>query len=272
MNRLLWTKKVFTASSATLDPLKFIQSGHVRRGLSLNAVGSDSIEGNKTLQDLLQEMKSIRQDVTTAIEDIEVMADGNPVAIVLREMKSLKKQISSTQVSAVEVSQDTLQEMKALKAEVSSSNIAMTRIQDLLRDSVKMRRIEFAIAHHGVHKVLDPASPEDVLDLCGFTQLYDSDGDLCGLPFDYNSFVVSTLYGLLGSNGVHLPEVMYDEDFVDMDGDERLELLEGQRDNDKRYGKEKFHKITVSHIHLLLGSKPRIESNGGKTILFYDWD
>ena len=122
MNRLLLTKNVFAASSeisAMLHPLRFIQSGQVRRGLSLNT-GSDSVEGNKSIQDLLQEMKSIRQGVTSAIEDIEVMADGNPVAILLREMKSLKKEISSTQVSALVVSNNALQEMKSLQAEAGT--------------------------------------------------------------------------------------------------------------------------------------------------------
>ena len=274
LNRLLLlTKKVFTASSeilATLHPLKAIQSGHVRRSLSLNAVGSDSAEGNKTLQDLLQEMQSIGQGVTSAIEDIEVTTDGNPVAMIQREMKRLKQEISSTQVSAVEVSQAVLQEVKALKAEVSSTKIALTHTQDLLRDSFKMRRIEFAILHHKLQKVLDPDSLE-ALDLRGFTQLYDSDGKLCGLPFDFNSFVVSTLYGFLGNEGVRLPDVVYYGAFSYIDKHERLQVLKDE-DDDSGYGTGMFHKITVSHIHLLLGSKPRIESNGGKTILFFDWD
>ena len=115
-NHLLLTK-VLTASSkipAVLHPLRFIQSGHVRLGLSLNA-GSDSMDdsmgGSKTLQDLLQEMQSIRQGITSAIENIEVMADGNPEIT------------STTQVSAVEVSQDAIQEIQSLKAQVCSTNI-----------------------------------------------------------------------------------------------------------------------------------------------------
>ena len=287
-HHLLLVTMVFTWSSeisAMLHPLRFIKSGHVRRGLILKASNDsmdDSMEGRKTLHDLLQEMKSIRQGVTSAIEDIEVMADENPVAILLQEMKSLKKEISSTQLSPVEVSPDALQEMQSLNAQVCSTNIALTGIQDLLRDSVKMRRIEFAIAHHGVQKVLDPCLPDNVLDLRGFIQLDDSDddddddfdddfdGELCVSTFDFNSFVVSTLYGLLGNKGVRLPDVVYNENLIDLVDGDRIQLLEDE--DARRYGIEQFHKATVSHIHLLLGSKPRIERNGEKSFLFYDWN
>ena len=137
-----------------------------------------------------------------------------------------------------------------------------------------MRRVEFAIAHHEAQKVLDPCLLPDevVFYLRGFIQLYDSDRELCGSTFDFNSFVVSTLYELLGNKGVHLPDVVYNEDFIDMDKHERLQVLEGQDDGALRDEIEKFHKITVGHFHLLLRSKPRIECNGENSFLFYDWN
>jgi hypothetical protein len=273
MNRL-FLRKVSAMSSemlATLHPpLTFVQHAQVQRGLTLKA-GTDIVEGQKAIQDLLKEMKSIKVGITSAMEDIEAMAEGDPLAIVLREMKSLKKEISSSQASTTEISKDALQEMKSLKADVSSTKIALTDIKDLLRDSVKMRRIEFAIAHHKFQKILDPDTL-DILDPRGFTLHYDSDGDLCGSPFDFNSFVVSTLYSLLGSTGVELPEdVMYDEDFAELDEAQRQHFLRRLDNYEIEENRKIFHNITMNHVHILLGSKPRIESGkDGSSFMFYD--
>ena len=99
-----------------------------------------------------------------------------------------------------------------------------------------MRRNSFAILHHKSLKVLDP-NWLDALDLRGFTQLDVSNRDLCGSTFDFNPFVVSTLYRLVENNGVRLPDnVMYDQGFAIMDKHERLEELEEQDDDDERAG------------------------------------
>ena len=84
-----------------------------------------------------------------------------------------------------------------------------------------------------------------MLYLRGFIYFYDSDGELCGSTFDFNSYVVSTLYELFGNKGVHLPDVVYNEDFIYMDKHERLQVLKEQDDGSK---------ITVGHFHLLLRS------------------
>jgi hypothetical protein len=268
-NGLFFLSNVSAMSSvmlATLHP-----RAQVRRGLTLKA-GTDSVDGQKAIQDLLKEMKSIKVGITSAMEDVEAMTEGDPLAIMLREMKSLKKEISSSQASTTEISKEALQEMKSLKADVSSTNIALTDIKDLLRDGVKMRRIEFAVAHHTFQKILDPVTL-DILDPRGFTLHYNIDGDLCGSPFDFNSFVVSTLYSFLGSKGVELPDdVLYDEDFSELDEEERREALEDLDEYEIKQKRMVFYNVTMNHLHILLGSKPRKESGkDGSTIMFFDW-
>jgi hypothetical protein len=83
-NVLFLTKR---CSAALHPPLTFIQSAHVRRSLSLT--DNHGVEGNETIQDLLKEIKSLKMGVTSAMEEIEAMTEGNPRAI-SREIKSLK--------------------------------------------------------------------------------------------------------------------------------------------------------------------------------------
>ena len=65
------------------------------------------------------------------------------------------------------------------------------------------------------------------------------------MPFNFDSFVVSTLYGLLGNKGVHLPDAVYYESFSYIDKHERLHVLK-EEDDDTGYGTGMIHKITYS--------------------------
>jgi hypothetical protein len=81
------------------------------------------VGGATTIQALLNEMKSLKVDVTSTKADIEAIQEGSPLASVVREMKSFKKDVMSTQTNIVITLQgvdsrvsietaSTLQEMK----------------------------------------------------------------------------------------------------------------------------------------------------------------
>ena len=139
------------------------------------------VEGAKTIQALLNEMKSLKKDVTSTKADIDAVASRRQsTRLCSARNKVLQEDVMSTQATIVTTLQGvdsrvsiqaatTLLEMKSLKAEVTATRSTLTGMQTtltamqvLLKESDKRRRMEFALAHAKSLRVCDPDSNKQI--------------------------------------------------------------------------------------------------------------
>jgi hypothetical protein len=229
------------------------------------------VEGATTIQALLNEMKSLKKDVTSTKADIEAIQEGSPLASVVREIKPFKKDVMSTQATIVITLQgvdsrvsietaSTLQEMKSLKAEVTATRSTLTGMQTsltvmqvLLKESDKRRRIEFALAHAKSLPVCDPDSNKQI-ESNRFVRI-DSQGRAME-RYDCDHFIISTLFYFRRGFGIYLPtgiaclKAGYPHPVKA--GEERESRLQG------------FQNVVVHHLNVLLGSKPMSKFSGNR--------
>ena len=106
--------------------------------ISLSLTGNHGVEGNESIQDLLKEMNSLKMGVTSAMEEIEAMTEGNPQAI-SREIKSLK--FATMYINSLK---------ESIRREMKNEGGV-----HLLRPDDRQHRIELAIANAESHPLVD---------------------------------------------------------------------------------------------------------------------
>jgi hypothetical protein len=291
-NVLFWTTSC-SGILAALHPLTFIQSAHVRRSLSLT--DSHGVEGNESIQDLLKEMDSLKMGVSSAMEEIEAMTEGNPQAI-SREIKSLK--FATMYINGLKES--IRREMKIEggvhllrpddrqhRIELAIANAESHSLVDcttyinglkesirremkiergvhLLRTDDRQRQIELAIANAESHPLLDCESYV-VLEAHYFYRI-DPDGWDNG-GFDCRSFISDALSMFRINSGIALPtDVAYDHSRGFYVGySSRLKPKE------RKAKLVKFQTTIMIFFQTLLGSQLCIEKDfQGKIMMFCD--
>ena len=195
-------------------------------------------------------MNSLKMGVTSAMEEIEAMTEGNPQAI-SREIKSLT--FATMYINAIKESIP--QEMK------------IERGVHLLRPDDRQRRIELAIANAASHPLLICDSDVELNAQC-FYRICPDGWDIG--EFDCRRFISVALAMFRINSGIVLPtDVVYDywrgSSFSSSSSSFRIERYQRQAKL------AKFQTTVMVFFQTLLQSPLRIENDGlGKVMLFYD--
>ena len=160
--------------------------------------------------------------------------------------------------------------MDSLKAEVAATRTTLmgvtTELTDMkifLKESDKMRRLEFALAHAESVPVCELDSDKQIDS--NRVRRIDSDGRLVE-RYDCEKFIMSTLRKFRRGFGIYLPtdiayvteDTAYERSFHCVPSAERgSRFLE-------------FQNVVEHHLTILLGSKPRISKEGNRTAIFYE--
>ena len=88
--------------------------------------------------------------------------------------------------------------------------------------------------------------------------------------FNISKYITSALEAFQHGEGIQLPTDVLHWPFKRVSQEPR-HLVELLRDDEKEAKYRKFQEIVVNHLHLLLGSKPRIEKDEqGELMMFYE--
>ena len=210
----------------------------------------NTVEGDN---EAIQTIQAIRQVMKCLNVDSSPKAAGIVVQQAIQQKEANSPLDTQGDASA---STSLLQEMRALKAEVAG-------MQDLLRQSDKMRRLEFALVNaRSFYPMLHPTSGKTI-EPKNLQRVY-TDGATNG-RFYCHQFIITSLSIFRRGLGVYLPtDVIYANASRHA---ARTPLTRAEREA----ARVAFRDILVHHFHFLLGSKPRlVEDDLHRTMIFYD--
>ena len=201
------------------------------------------VKVNEILQSILNEIKSVKEDVHSA--------EANITGAVT-ELKSLKEEMKSLNM----LMEGSFANLTVVKEE--SNNACDEKIETGvdIPESDTMRRINIIVTNNKAHRVLINQD------------FFEKSGDYV-TKVDIASYITSALEAFQRGEGKLLPtNVMYWPFYrgTSMEPSILFQKLKSEEQDAKC---QQFQDMVVNHLHLLVGSKPRIERDAqGQLVMF----